>query len=153
MQLTMTPGTMPEAQPTAATKVILAGKLFDPYTLQILENQAITISSDSGLILEVTSIGNDFASFDGEVIDLRHLTVLPGFVDTHVHCKLHSFHFRDRSPSQVATLLSVFLHAYAETSWDDQVTKESIAERTIRATVHAKRTLMAGFTAVRCVCP
>jgi cytosine/adenosine deaminase-related metal-dependent hydrolase len=81
------------------------------------------------------------------------LTVLPGFVDTHVHCKLHSFHFRDRSPSQVATLLSVFLHAYAETSWDDQVTKESIAERTIRATVHAKRTLMAGFTAVRCVCP
>lgn len=46
----------------------------------------------------------------------------------------------------------VFLHPYAETSWDDQLTKESLAERTIRATVHAKRTLMAGFTAVRCVC-
>ncbi|KAG1742629.1 uncharacterized protein EDB91DRAFT_1127141 [Suillus paluster] len=120
-----------QAQPAAATKVVLAGKLFDPYTLELLENQAITICNDSGMILEVTPFsnnGNDFASFDGEVIDLRHLTVLPGFVDTHVH---------------------FFLHPYAETSWDDQLTKESIVERTIRATVHAKSTLMAGFTAVR----
>jgi len=45
--------------------------------------------------------------------------------------------------------LLVFLHPYAETSWDDQLTKESLAERTIRATVHAKKTLLAGFTTVR----
>jgi hypothetical protein len=45
----------------------------------------------------------------------------------------------------------VFLHSYGETSWDDQVTKESLVERTIRATVHAKKTLMAGFTTVRSV--
>jgi hypothetical protein len=43
----------------------------------------------------------------------------------------------------------VFLHSYAETSWADQVTKESLAERTVRATVHARKTLMAGYTAVR----
>ncbi|OAX41021.1 hypothetical protein K503DRAFT_713498 [Rhizopogon vinicolor AM-OR11-026] len=132
MQLSVGVGTVPEAQapPSGATKVVLAGKLFDPYTLEILENQAITISSDSGLILDVTSFSNlrsDFASFS-EVIDLRNSTVLPGFVDVHVH---------------------FFLHPYAETSWEDQLTKESITERTIRATVHAKRTLMAGFTAVR----
>jgi hypothetical protein len=43
----------------------------------------------------------------------------------------------------------VFLHPYTETPWVDQVTKESLAERTIRATVHARKTLMAGFTTVR----
>jgi hypothetical protein len=46
-------------------------------------------------------------------------------------------------------MLLVFLHPYAETSWDDQLTKESLTERTVRATVHAKRTLLAGFTSVR----
>ncbi|KAG0706694.1 hypothetical protein DFH29DRAFT_900962 [Suillus ampliporus] len=132
MQFTATiPTPEVQAQPTAATKIVLAGKLFDPYTLELRENQAITICNDSGMILEVAPFSNNgtgFASFDGEVIDLRHLTVLPGFVDTHVH---------------------FFLHPYAETSWEDQVTKESIVERTIRATVHARSTLMAGFTAVR----
>jgi len=44
---------------------------------------------------------------------------------------------------------TVFLHPYSETSWEDQVTRESLAERTIRATVHARKTLMAGYTAVR----
>ena len=43
----------------------------------------------------------------------------------------------------------VFLHAYSETSWDDQLTKESLVERTVRAVNHARRTLMAGFTTVR----
>ena len=43
----------------------------------------------------------------------------------------------------------LFLHPYNETSWDDQVLKESRAERIARATNHAKATLMAGFTTVR----
>ncbi|KAH7914545.1 hypothetical protein BJ138DRAFT_1098600 [Hygrophoropsis aurantiaca] len=119
---------------------ILAGKLFDPYTLELLENQVITVDKESGLILNVQFSPNfiDTIEPDGtvpviapsvvEVIDLRHLTVLPGFVDTHVH---------------------FFLHPYSETSWEDQLTKESVIERTVRATVHAKRTLMAGFTTVR----
>lgn len=47
---------------------------------------------------------------------------------------------------------TVFLHSYTETSWTDQVTRESLAERTIRATAHARRTLMAGFTSVRYAC-
>ncbi len=47
----------------------------------------------------------------------------------------------------------MFLHSYSETSWTDQLTKESLAERTIRATVHARKTLLAGFTTVRYVHP
>ena len=43
----------------------------------------------------------------------------------------------------------LFLHPYNETPWNDQVLKESRAERVARATVHAKKTLLAGFTTVR----
>jgi imidazolonepropionase-like amidohydrolase len=56
------------------------------------------------------------------------MTLLPGLIEGHSH---------------------LFLHPYNETSWDDQVLKESRAERTARAVQHANATLMAGFTTVR----
>lgn len=62
------------------------------------------------------------------VIELKNETLLPGLIEGHSH---------------------LFLHPYNETGWDDQVLKESRAERTARAVVHAKVTLMAGFTTVR----
>ncbi|KAF7369260.1 Amidohydro-rel domain-containing protein [Mycena venus] len=108
------------------TSRILAGKLFDPYLLQLVPNQLITVSRKTGLVLDVCSF--TASQLPPETIDLRHLTVVPGFVDVHVH---------------------FFLHSYAETSWADQVTKESLVERTVRATVHARKTLMAGYTSVR----
>jgi imidazolonepropionase-like amidohydrolase len=61
-------------------------------------------------------------------IELRGTTLLPGFIEGHSH---------------------LFLHPYNETSWDDQVLKESRAERTARAVNHARATLLAGFTTVR----
>lgn len=63
-----------------------------------------------------------------EIIDMKGMTLLPGLIEGHSH---------------------LFLHPYNETSWDDQVLKESRAERTVRAANHAKATLMAGFTTVR----
>ena len=62
------------------------------------------------------------------IIELEGSTLMPGLIEGHSH---------------------LFLHPYNETSWDDQVLKESRAERTIRAVNHAKATLMAGFTTVR----
>jgi imidazolonepropionase-like amidohydrolase len=62
------------------------------------------------------------------VIELKGMTLLPGLIEGHSH---------------------LFLHPYNETKWDDQVLKESRAERTARAVNHAKATLMAGFTTVR----
>ena len=62
------------------------------------------------------------------VIALEGKTLLPGLIEGHSH---------------------LFLHPYNETSWNDQVLKESRAERIARATVHARNTLMAGFTTVR----
>ncbi|KAF7303856.1 Amidohydro-rel domain-containing protein [Mycena indigotica] len=108
---------------------ILAGQLYDPHLRQLVPNQLITVCRSTGLITHVeTFTATTTTVFDDETIDLRHLTLCPGFVDAHVH---------------------FFLHSYAETSWIDQLTKESLAERTIRATVHANRTLMAGYTSVR----
>jgi imidazolonepropionase-like amidohydrolase len=63
-----------------------------------------------------------------EILELKGMTLMPGMIEGHSH---------------------LFLHPYNETSWNDQVLKESRAERTIRAVNHAKVTLMAGFTTVR----
>ena len=75
---------------------IYAGKLFDPYTKQLLRNRLITFSPAKGLILAVTEVHSDHLDSvarvqgtDTQLIDLRDHTVLPGFVDTHVHCTSH----------------------------------------------------------------
>jgi imidazolonepropionase-like amidohydrolase len=68
------------------------------------------------------------SSSNPEVIRLLGCTLLPGLIEGHSH---------------------LLLHPYNETPWDDQVLKESDAYRVARATVHAKNTLMAGFTTVR----
>ncbi|CAA7264934.1 unnamed protein product [Cyclocybe aegerita] len=128
---------------------ILAGQLFDSVSRTLLKDQIITVDSDAGVILDVAPLSSvrkvediiaTLASQSGVNIDLKSLKldirkldfndsiVLPGLVDVHVH---------------------FFLHPYSETSWDDQLTKESLAERTVRATVHARQTLLAGFTTVR----
>src|SRR6202008_384288 len=62
------------------------------------------------------------------VLDLHGATLLPGLIEGHSH---------------------LFLHPYNEVTWDDQVLKESRAERTARAVVHARQTLLAGFTTTR----
>ncbi len=61
-------------------------------------------------------------------IALPGQTLLPGFIEGHSH---------------------LLLHPYDAVPWDDQVLKESEAYRVARAVVHAKDTLMAGFTTVR----
>jgi imidazolonepropionase-like amidohydrolase len=71
---------------------ILAGKLFNSSSLEVLQNQLIKVNKSSGLIIEVTAFSDDdIAELDlasPDVHDLRHLTVLPGFVDVHVHCEV-----------------------------------------------------------------
>jgi imidazolonepropionase-like amidohydrolase len=61
-------------------------------------------------------------------LELKGATLLPGLIEGHSH---------------------LFLHPYNETTWNDQVLKESRAERTARAVVHARQTLLAGFTTTR----
>ncbi len=63
-----------------------------------------------------------------EVIELPGATVLPGLMDLHSH---------------------LLLHPYNEVLWNDQVLKEPVPYRTLRAGVQARATLMAGFTTLR----
>ncbi len=68
------------------------------------------------------------APADARIIELPGETLMPGMIEGHGH---------------------LFLHAYNETSWDDQVLHEPLALRTARAVAQAKATLMAGFTSER----
>ena len=61
-------------------------------------------------------------------IDLPGQTLLPGLIEGHSH---------------------ILLHPYDETVWNDQVLKESLAERVARAVNHVRNSLMAGVTTMR----
>ncbi len=65
---------------------------------------------------------------DAIFLNLPGLTLMPGLIDLHSH---------------------VFLHPYNETLWNDQVLKETLPYRTLEAGVHARQTLLAGFTTLR----
>lgn len=85
---------------TQKSITILAGRLFDPFTREFRPKQVIQVSQDKGLITSVKSAtGSDFEALRTEtqtgssgLVDLSSSTVLPGFVDTHVHCKSHPLH-------------------------------------------------------------
>lgn len=63
-----------------------------------------------------------------QVIQLKGHTLMPGLIEGHSH---------------------ILLHPYNEVGWNDQVLKESVAERSARAVNHLKASLMAGVTTMR----
>ena len=73
---------------------IYAGKLFDPDTLQFLPQRMVTVARNAGLVLDVQPWTaeqlRDVDFEDANTVDLRDATVLPGFVDAHVHRELPS---------------------------------------------------------------
>jgi imidazolonepropionase-like amidohydrolase len=81
-----------------------------------------------GSHIKAVSYGHRPEGAPTTTLEFPGCTLMPGMIEGHSH---------------------LFLHPYNEVSWDDQVTKESRAERTARAVTHAYATLMAGFTTVR----
>jgi imidazolonepropionase-like amidohydrolase len=74
-------GLRAQAMPAADVKVIHAGHLFDAKAGRMLDNQDILIRGD-----KIVQVGANIAVPAGaEEIDLRKATVLPGFIDCHVH--------------------------------------------------------------------
>ncbi|GME31794.1 Amidohydrolase 1 [Neofusicoccum parvum] len=114
----------------ADTITIHTSLLFDPRRKAFLPNISLTVSPTTGLITAVTTrptpdLPTPLPPTD---IDLRGLTVTPGFVDAHTH---------------------IFLHSYDETPSLNQKRDESAAERTIRAVSHCRTALLAGYTTYR----
>jgi imidazolonepropionase-like amidohydrolase len=75
----------------------------------------------AGPIASVTASGARVLEFPGT-------TLMPGLVEAHSH---------------------VLLHAYNETSWENQVLREGLGVRVARAVNHLRQTLQAGFTTIR----
>ncbi|MDR3703559.1 MAG: amidohydrolase family protein, partial [Candidatus Sulfopaludibacter sp.] len=115
----------PQPPVPAEKTLIKAGHLVDVRAGRVLANQNILIQGDR--ILEVGP--NVAAPPDARVVDLSNSTVLPGLIDNHTH---------------------VLLQAHpTPTDYDEQLIKESIAYRAIRATVSARIALENGFTTIR----
>ncbi|HET7617171.1 MAG TPA: amidohydrolase family protein [Gemmatimonadaceae bacterium] len=78
----------------------------------------------------IDSVGpvSGLAAAGATTIDLGSATLMPGLIEGHSH---------------------VMLHPYNETTWNDQVLKESLGVRIARATNHLRDTLDAGFTTIR----
>lgn len=112
------------AQSEVPTTLLLPDFLFDGE--QMHEGWGLMVQSDT--IVKVGPRRDLQQAKVTETINLKGMTLLPGLIEGHSH---------------------LLLHPYNETSWNDQVLKESKAERVIRAAVHAKKTLEAGFTTAR----
>jgi imidazolonepropionase-like amidohydrolase len=109
--------------------LIKAGRLVDVRAGRVLENQGILIENDR--IKSVGPLDSRLALINpaARIIDLSNATVLPGLADCHTHVLLQG-------------------DVTAE-EYDEQLLKESIPYRTIRATMAARTALMNGFTALR----
>jgi len=113
------------AQPDAAV-LLKPDRVFDGATATPHTGWVVLVRGDT--IAAAGPAGEVKVPDGAKVIELPGTTLLPGLIDAHSH---------------------LLLHPYDETKWDDQVLKESVAERVCRATNHAKAGLLSGFTTLR----
>ena len=116
---------------TAPPSIVLikAGRLVDVRAGRVLENQGILIEGERIKAVGGLAEIQKSAPSTARVIDLLRATVLPGLADCHTHILLQG--------------------DITAADYDEQLLKESIPYRTIRATVAARTGLLNGFTAMR----
>ena len=106
------------------TYVLRAARLFDGTSDAPVEPGIIVVTNGT-----IQSVGSRAVPSGATVIELGDATLLPGFIDAHTHLTM------DFNPDYSgAELLDL---------------KRPVSEKAIRATVNARKTLMAGFTTVR----
>jgi imidazolonepropionase-like amidohydrolase len=111
-------------QEPAPVTAIRAGTLVDGTGAAPIKNAVILVQGD-----RITAVGPNVRIPSGAaVIDLSEWTVLPGFVDAHVH---------------------LTGHIIGDGDWQHQDLVETAAQRALLGAAHAQQTLEAGFTTVR----
>lgn len=105
--------------------VLLPDAIFDGESKDLITNMAVLVQD--GNITRIAPLG-DMPKEDTRHIRLDGQTLMPGLIDLHSH---------------------VLLHPYDEVNWNDQVLRQSVAERAIRAANHLRATLMAGYLTLR----
>jgi imidazolonepropionase-like amidohydrolase len=116
---------MASAQAKADVTVLKAARLFDGRGDSTVSNPVVVIEGT-----KIKAVGAGLPVPAGAtVIDLGNATLLPGFIDAHVHLSEES----------------------GENWYKDTVDsmRQTVAEQAVRATEYARKTLMAGFTTVR----
>lgn len=114
------------AQGSSGKRVALkAARLIDGKSDTVLANAVVVIEGNR--IVSVTANGTP--PKDAELIDLGNATLLPGLIDAHTHVLLQG------DPT--------------DKEYEDQILRESVPLRTIRATVAARIALEHGFTTLR----
>lgn len=115
-----------QAAEPAKPLLLTGARVLDAAGEKLLDGRVVLVVD--GRIAKVGAPGEVDLPADAAKLALDGLTLLPGLIDAHSH---------------------LLLHPYDEASWDEQVLKESLEFRTIRATVAARATLEAGFTTLR----
>ena len=98
---------------------------------RLIDGKSAAVRSGAVIVIEGERIKEVGASVPpgAQVIDLAHSTVLPGLIDNHTHILLNG---------------DITLADY-----DEQLLKQSIPYRAIRATVNVRTALLHGFTTMR----
>lgn len=112
------------AQAQQPTTLLRADRVFDG---EAMHKDWVVLVSGS----EIAYVGPENRAPDAPAdttMDMTGQTIMPGLIEGHSH---------------------ILLHPYNETTWNDQVLKESEAERVARAVNHVRNSLLAGVTTMR----
>jgi imidazolonepropionase-like amidohydrolase len=113
------------AGPPSAVTALRCGRLIDGKRAAPVENAVVIVEGD-----RIKEVGAGMAVPAGaRVVDLGPATCLPGLIDNHTHVMLQG--------------------DITAADYDEQLLKESIPYRAIRATAAVRTALLNGFTALR----
>lgn len=123
----LAPALLAAQTPAAPVPVVLrAARLVDGTGAPPVSNGMVVVTGD-----RITAVGTEIALPAGaRIIDLGDATLLPGFVDAHVH---------------------LIGRPLSDPRSDESATRDLPSYGAIAGVAHARRTLLAGFTSVRVV--